>query len=94
MQIVAQLLAIAGPVFLAIMGVAVTVWPPSKPEHHLVWGISFILVGVLAIAGSIKQQNDAAKASAAQIEAINGLKKAVENLAVFHFAFPRPKSMM
>lgn len=49
----AYLVSPAAAVIAAVMGAALTVWPPTSESGKRLWVVSFALVGVLAIAGTI-----------------------------------------
>jgi hypothetical protein len=78
--IATKIAVIAGPVILALMGVAVSVWPPKKKIIHWTWGIAFAAVGIITIAGSVKQQQDSDNALAEQTKAFQGLERAIKDL--------------
>ena len=80
MAIIAELAAVIGPIVLGLMGVAVTVWLPTKPLHHWIWGIAFVVVGIVAVGGSLKQLRDSDKTNTEQTQALKDLRRAVENL--------------
>jgi hypothetical protein len=76
MGIATTIAAISGPVILALMGVAISIWPPKKGRAHWTWGIAFAAVGVIAILGSVKQQHDSDNAITEQTNAFKGLERA------------------
>jgi hypothetical protein len=80
MGIVVLIAAIAGPIMLALMGVGVTVWPPTKSMHHWIWGIAFIIIAILTIMSSVKQQHDSDSVQRELAQKLEGLQNAIKAL--------------
>jgi hypothetical protein len=72
----------AGPVALALMGVAVAVWSPKQRKAHWTWGISFALVGALTVSATWKQARDSDKAQGDLTNSVNELKLTIDKLTI------------
>jgi hypothetical protein len=75
-----EVVSVGGPVVLALMGVAMSVWPPK--DNHWPWIVAFALVGVLTFGGSWKQINESDAAQIELTDSVNSLREAVSKLTI------------